>query len=74
VPGVRIRGACNHWQLAVDVHGENHRSTDHVCADISQINPRYFPRTQLLWAGPECTNHSRAKGRKAGYGAAGPVQ
>ena len=22
------------------------------------------PRTDLLWASPECTNHSRAKGRK----------
>lgn len=65
VPGVRIRVASNHWQLAIDVHGANHRNTDHVCADISQINPRYFPRTELLWASPECTNHSRAKGRKA---------
>lgn len=65
VPGVRIRVASNHWQLAVDVHGQNHQQADHVCADISQISPRYFPRTEILWASPECTNHSRAKGRKA---------
>lgn len=65
VPGVAIRAASNHWQLAVDVHGENHRDADHICADISQISPRYFPRTEMLWASPECTNHSRAKGRKA---------
>ena len=56
------------WQLAVDVHGENHRGADHICADISQISPRYFPHTELLWASPECTNHSRAKGRKAETG------
>lgn len=68
VPGVRVKVASNHWQLAVDVHGANHRSTDHICADISQINPRYFPHTEILWASPECTNHSRAKGRKADTG------
>ena len=26
--------------------------------------PRYFPTTDILWASPECTNHSVAKGRK----------
>ena len=65
VPGVRIRVASNHWQLACDVHGENHVAADHICADLSQISPRYFPRTDILWASPECTNHSRARGRRA---------
>ena len=37
---------------------------DHICADLSQTDPRYFPTSDLLWASPECTNHSRAKGRK----------
>lgn len=50
VPGERIRVASNHWQLAVDVHGENHQHADHICADISQISPGYFPRTEILWA------------------------
>ncbi len=68
IPGVQVRVASNHWKLAVDVHGENHRGADHICADISQISPRYFPHTELLWASPECTNHSRAKGRKAETG------
>lgn len=62
---VALRAASNHWQLAVDVRSENNRSTDHICADVSQISPRYFPQTEMLWASPECTNHSRAKGRKA---------
>jgi DNA (cytosine-5)-methyltransferase 1 len=65
VPGVRIRVASNHWQLACDVHGENHVAADHICADLSQISPRYFPHTEILWASPECTNHSRARGRRA---------
>lgn len=64
VPGVSIRVASNHWQKAVDVHNANHPNADHVCADISQIDPRLFPTTDLLWASPECTNHSVAKGRK----------
>lgn len=64
VPGVAVRAAANHWQKAVDVHNLNHPGTDHVCADISQIDPRYFATTDLLWASPECTNHSVAQGRR----------
>lgn len=64
VPGVKVRMAANHWQLAVDTHNINHPDTDHTCADLSQVDPRYFPTTDLLWASPECTNHSQAKGRK----------
>ncbi|MFD6355732.1 DNA cytosine methyltransferase [Nocardia tengchongensis] len=63
VPGVQVRYAANHWQLAVDTHNTNHPSTDHACADISQVDPRLFPRTDLLWASPSCTNHSVARGR-----------
>lgn len=64
VPGVTVRVASNHWQLAIDTHNSNHQDADHICADLSQIDPRYFPTTDILWASPECTNHSRAKGRK----------
>jgi DNA (cytosine-5)-methyltransferase 1 len=64
VPGVSVRVASNHWQLAVDTHAANHGDTGHVCADLSQIDPRYYPRTDILWASPECTNHSIAKGAR----------
>ncbi len=64
VPGVEVRAASNHWDLAVNTHNENHPDADHICADLSQINPRYFPSSDILWASPECTNHSVAKGRK----------
>lgn len=64
VPGVSVRIASNHWDLAVETHNTNHPDADHLCADLSQINPRYFPTTDILWASPECTNHSVAKGRK----------
>ncbi len=65
VPGVTVRLAANHWDLAIETHNSNHPDTDHLLADISHVDPRYVPRTDLLWASPECTNHSRAKGRKA---------
>lgn len=64
VPGVSVRIASNHWDLAVETHNTNHPDADHLCADLSQIDPRRFPRTDILWASPECTNHSVAKGRK----------
>lgn len=63
-PGIDVRVASNHWALAIETHNTNHQQADHICADISQIDPRLFPTTDLLWASPECTNHSRAKGRK----------
>lgn len=64
VPGIEVRVASNHWDLAVETHNQNHPEADHICADISQIEPSYFPSSDLLWASPSCTNHSRAKGRK----------
>lgn len=68
VPGVEVRMASNHWDLAVETHNTNHPSADHLCADLSAVDPRYFPKTDILWASPECTNHSVAKGRKRADG------
>lgn len=64
VPGVEVRMAANHWDLAIRTHNTNHPNADHDCADISQVDPRRYPATDLLWSSPECTNHSQAKGRK----------
>ena len=56
--------AANHWQMAVDTHQQNFPDTAHDCADISQARPERYPYTDILWASPECTNHSVAKGRR----------
>lgn len=64
VPGVEVKMAANHWQLAIDTHNTNHPKTDHDCADISQVVVSRYPSTDILWASPGCTNHSQAKGRK----------
>jgi DNA (cytosine-5)-methyltransferase 1 len=64
VPGIEVRTAMNHWDLAIQTHNSNHPDADHIQADISQTDPRYVRRSDILWASPECTNHSRAKGKK----------
>ncbi|MDJ0337444.1 DNA cytosine methyltransferase [Cryobacterium sp. PH31-O1] len=64
LPGVQVVMAANHWALAIESHQMNHPNTDHDSADISQVEPSRFPTTDILWASPECTNHSVAKGIK----------
>ncbi|RCK68293.1 DNA cytosine methyltransferase [Desertihabitans brevis] len=63
VPGVQVVIAANHWRLAVDVHNLNHPATVHACVDLHMEDPRNFPRTDLLWASPECTKWSIANSR-----------
>ena len=60
VPGVQVRMAANHWALAVETHNTNHPDTDHAAVDLHEEDPRYFPRTDILWASPECTKWSQA--------------
>lgn len=64
VPGFEIKIAANHWDLAVRVHNHNHPDADHAQADLHEENPRFFPKTDVLWASPECTKWSQAGGDK----------
>lgn len=64
VPGVEIKMAANHWDLAVEVHNQNHPTADHAAVDLHEEDPRYFPHTDILWASPECTKWSQASGGK----------
>jgi len=64
--GVTVKIAANHWPTAIETHQANHPDTDHDCADISQVDPRRYPRTDILWASPSCTHHSRAQGKRQG--------
>ena len=63
VSGVEVKIAANHWKLAVDVHAENHQATEHACVDLHMEDPRNFPRTDILWASPECTKWSIANSK-----------
>lgn len=64
LPGISVRTALNHWDKALESHNANHPDTVHVQADIKETDPRYIATSDILWASPECTNHSVAKGRK----------
>lgn len=64
VPGVKVRIAANHSQIALDVHNANHPDTEHANVDLHKENPRYFPKTDLYWASPECKKWSQANGSK----------
>lgn len=57
--------AINHWPVAVATHERNHPGARHLCASLDSLNPRELYREgqlDLLWASPECTHHSQARG------------
>jgi DNA (cytosine-5)-methyltransferase 1 len=57
--------AVNHWELAVETHAANHPSAQHLCEAVDRIDPSKVVPSQhlnLLWASPECTHHSIARG------------
>ncbi len=60
--GFDIQMAANHTPVCVENHQRNFPEARHDCADISQVDPHRYPRTNILVASPECTNHSSAKG------------
>lgn len=59
--------AVNHDPLALAVHAANHPDTEHLTADVWDVQPKAATRgrsVDLLWASPDCTHHSHAKGGK----------
>ncbi|SDL15204.1 DNA (cytosine-5)-methyltransferase 1 [Nocardioides sp. YR527] len=61
--GFQVKLAANHWNRAIETHSSNHPDTEHVCADLSGVDFRYLPDTDILWASPICTELSPAGGR-----------
>ena len=54
----------NHWRVAIETNKANHAG-DYYCASIDGMCPTDVVKggvLDILWASPECTNHSRAKG------------
>lgn len=54
----------NHWNVAIETNKINHQG-DYYCASIDGVDPTdvvHDGELDILWASPECTNHSRAKG------------
>jgi DNA (cytosine-5)-methyltransferase 1 len=65
--GLRLDlAAVNHWQVAIETHRLNFPDTRSYCQDLATLNPLDVfgarDRVDLLWASPECTHHSNARG------------
>lgn len=65
--GLRLDlAAVNHWQVAIETHRLNHPGARAYCHDLASLNPLDVfgarDRVDLLWASPECTHHSVARG------------
>ena len=59
--------AINHWDTAISTHTANHPTAKHLLTAIDNVNPRDLyaaGKLDLLWASPECTHHSVARGGK----------
>jgi DNA (cytosine-5)-methyltransferase 1 len=68
---MEVKLALNHWGRAIETHSQNHPGALHDCTNISGSRPDRYPSTRVLWASPECTNHSQAQGTK--YSEAGQI-
>lgn len=65
--GRQVDIAVNHDAAAVALHAANHPDTHHVTSDVFEVDPREVTKGQLvgiLWASPDCTFHSKARGGK----------
>jgi DNA (cytosine-5)-methyltransferase 1 len=62
--GVRMLGAANHWDRAIETHNTNHPDVDHFLGNISDADMDRFPKVDILFASPECRTHSSAYGKK----------
>lgn len=60
--------AINHDPMAKKMHEINHPSTFHYTEDIMKVNIKNSIKSddcvRFMWASPDCTQHSRAKGGK----------
>lgn len=57
--------AINHDPQAIRIHKINHPSTLHLTEDIFKVDLQKYVggrHVALMWASPDCTSHSKAKG------------
>ena len=63
--GVPVDIAINHDPQAIRMHKTNHPETLHLTEDIFKVDLRKYVggrHVDLMWASPDCTSHSKAKG------------
>lgn len=70
--GRQVDIAVNHDPKAILMHKTNHPDTLHLTEDIFKVDLKKYvgdKHVSLMWASPDCTSHSKAKGgqpRKSG--------
>lgn len=65
--GRQVDIAINHDPDAILTHKTNHPDTLHLMEDIFEIDLQKYVKgrhVSLMWASPDCTSHSKAKGGK----------
>ena len=65
--GRQVNIAVNHDPDAILIHKTNHPDTLHLTEDIFKVDLQKYVKGQhvaLMWASPDCTSHSKAKGGK----------
>jgi DNA (cytosine-5)-methyltransferase 1 len=63
----KVDFAINHDPVAIAVHAANHPKTKHYATDIWETKPKNVTKGRhvaFLWASPDCTHFSVAKGGK----------
>lgn len=65
--GRQVDIAVNHDPEAIRMHAVNHPNTIHLTEDIFRVDLQKYVKGRkvaLMWASPDCTSHSKAKGGK----------
>lgn len=65
--GRQVDIAINHDPDAILMHKTNHPNTLHLTEDIFKVDLQKYVKgrhVSLMWASPDCTSHSKAKGGK----------
>lgn len=65
--GRHVDIAVNHDPDAILMHKTNHPDTLHLTEDIFEVDLKKYvgdKHVSLMWASPDCTSHSKAKGGK----------
>lgn len=63
--GRQVNIAINHNPEAIRMHKTNHPDTIHLTEDIFKVDLQKYVKGRkvaLMWASPDCTSHSKAKG------------
>lgn len=66
--GLPMTIAINHNPQAIVMHKTNHPDTKHLTEDVLKVKLNKYLKTfdnvRFMWASPDCTSHSKAKGSK----------